>query len=340
MSSAPAPHEIASDATWLAQALDAGTGMVRVVKMDREAYRSASFLDDRMLQEPHFAGIVPWQSIADAMSSEARTDARWIFHIGHVGSTLVARLLGEIDGVLPLREPRVLRDAAGLPGERRAELVPTLQALLSRTFAEDEVALVKATSSVSEIAPELVPPGERALMMYATPRNYIASILAGPNSRVELDALAASRAQRMDGRVHMPAPGNAAEAAAAAWACEMTSLEAAAEALTNRHVAWADFDAMLDDMPNELMRLAAFFGFDAPADRLHAIATGPLMSRYSKALEYEYSAGLRRELIADAIAEHRADIDRALAMLQAAAETSPLLASALRRAECTESFRS
>ena len=46
-------------------------------------------------------------------------------------------------------------------------------------------------------------------------------------------------------------------------------------------------------------RVADFFGFDA-GRALAAIAAGPLMSRYSKALEYEYSASLRRELIAEA----------------------------------------
>jgi hypothetical protein len=90
---------------------------------------------------------------------------------------------------------------------------------------------------------------------------------------------------------------------------------------------------MLADMTNELGRIAQFFGFAAPADRIHAIATGPLMRRYSKATEFEYSPSLRRDLIADADAANRADIDSALAMLQSAAENSPLLARALARAK-------
>ena len=331
-----AAAEIVRDARWLVQALDSESGMVRVVEMDREAYRSASFLDDRMLQDRHFAGIVPWGSLTEAIPAGARTDARWIFHIGHVGSTLVARLLGELGGVLSLREPRILRDVAMLPKERRAEFVPALQALLSRTFADEELALVKATSFVSEIAPELVPPGGRALFMYASPRAYIASILAGENSVRELAALAPSRAQRIAGRAALPQPRNAAQAAAAAWACEMTGLEAAADALTSQHVAWADFDAMLDDMPNELGRVATLFGFPAAAGRIHTIATGPLMRRYSKALEFDYSPALRRDLIAEAEGAHRADIDSALAMLQSAAGEAPLLARALDRAQ-TES---
>jgi hypothetical protein len=338
MSSAPSAAEIVRDARWLAQALDANSGLVRVVEMSPDSYRSASFLDDRMLQEQHFAGIVPWASVAQAIPANARRDARWIFHIGHVGSTLVARLLGEVEGVLSVREPRFLRDVTMLGNADRADYILPAQALFSRSFGENEFALVKTTSFVSEIADELVPEGQRALFMSATPRNYIASILAGPNSVQELAALAPSRSQRMSGRVSLRQPRNKAEAAAAAWACEMTALESAAERMHDRNLAWADFDTMLADMRTELKQVADFFGF--ATDATDAIASGPLMRRYSKATEYEYSPSLRRDLIAEAEAANRADLDGALAMLQSAAENSPLLAKALRRAECTESSRS
>jgi hypothetical protein len=168
--------------------------------------------------------------------------------------------------------------------------------------------------------------------MYATPRNYVASILAGENSLQELRVLAGGRAQRANARdIYIPAQ-NDADHAAAAWATEMASLEAAAEAMADRQVAWTDFDEMLRRMETELARVAAFFGFTADTDRIRALATGPLMSRYSKALEYEYSAGLRQELIAESSEQFAREIDGALAMLRAAAEKSPLLARALTRA--------
>jgi hypothetical protein len=338
MSSAPTASEIARDATWLVQALDPAAGMVRLLRMDAQAYRGASFLDDRMLQQPQDTHIVPWPDVRSAAALDERRDARWIFHIGHVGSTLIARLLGELEGVLSIREPRFLRDAAMVGNADRAGFTTPAQTLFSRTFANDETALVKATSFVSEIAGELVPEGERALFLYATPRNYVGSILAGPNSVQELAALEPSRRQRISGRALLPQPKSQAEAAAAAWACEMTALESAAERMTGRQIAWADFDSMLTDMPTELRRIADFFGF--ATDRLDEIANGPLMSRYSKATEYEYTPALRRDLIAEAEATNRTDVDSALAMLQSAAETSPLLQRALRRAECTESSKS
>ncbi|HEY7005259.1 MAG TPA: hypothetical protein VH392_02140, partial [Sphingomicrobium sp.] len=155
MSSAPTPDDIARDATWLAQALDPTQGVARLVAMDRASYRAASFLDDRMLQVPVDAELVSWTVVEEAVTDEMRSDARWIFHIGHVGSTLVSRLLGELDGVLAVREPRLLRDLALTPADIRHRYVEPVARLMSRTFDEGEVACVKATSFASEIAPEL-----------------------------------------------------------------------------------------------------------------------------------------------------------------------------------------
>jgi len=338
MSSAPqsplAAEEITRDATWLAQAIDPTAGVVRFIAMNRDSYRAASFLDDRMMQQPVDAQIVPWPEVEDAVAGNMRTDARWIFHIGHVGSTLVSRLLGDLDGVLAIREPRLLRDLAMTPAEIRRSYIVAVPKLISRTFAEDEFACVKATSFASEIAPELVPEGERALFMYATPRNYVASILAGENSVKELHALAAHRHERLTKRgIALPGARNDADRAAAAWACEMTTLEEASERMADCSIAWADFDSMLGNMAGELGRVADHFGFEAPAGLVEAIVSGPLMRRYSKDPNYEYTPKLRQDVIDQELRRQGRDIEGALAMLRAASEKSPLLARALCRAE-------
>lgn len=332
MSSAPKADEIARDATWLAQALDPAQGLVRLIAMDRESYRAASFLDDRLLQARVDSQVVSWTLVEEAMTERLRSDARWIFHIGHVGSTLVSRMLGEIPGVLSLREPRLLRDLALMPDDIRPRYTGPASRLMSRTFADSEIACVKATSFASEIAPALVRSGERALFMFATPRNYLASILAGENSIAEMRMLAGNRAQRLNGRaIYLPAQ-NDAQLAAVAWATEMTSLEAAAEAMPDRRIAWADFDAMLGDMVDGLARISDFFGFVAESGQLHAVASGPLIKLYSKAPEHAYSPALRRDIIAETTEQYRGEIDGALAMLESAAEKSPLLERALTRA--------
>jgi hypothetical protein len=334
MSSAPTTEEIARDATWLAQALDPNAEVVRLVAMDRDSYRAASFLDDRLMTQAVDSQIIPWPDVETALEGDLRTDARWIFHIGHVGSTLVSRLLGELDDVLAIREPRLLRDIAISPPEIRGRYIEAVPKLMSRTFAENETACVKATSFASEIAAQLVPSGERALFMYARPRNYVASILAGENSVKELHALSDYRQQRLTSRaIEFPVPRTAADRAAIAWACEMTTLEAVATAIPDRKTGWVDFDSMLLNMPAELGRVASFMGFGATDEQLSAIIAGPLMRRYSKDLGYEYSPSLREQLIQQELDLQGREIDAALALLRSESEKSPLLAQALSRAE-------
>ncbi len=333
MSSIPTPQDIARDASWLIQALDPAAAVARLVAMDREAYRAAGFLDDRMFQQPQQTQLVPWPVVEAAARLVERRDARWIFHIGHVGSTLIARLLGEIPGVLSVREPRFLRDITVATGADRKVFGIAAQALFSRTFAPDEAAVVKATSFASEIAASLVPNSGRLLFVFASAQAYIATILAGENSPRELHALETNRTQRLDARgiAFSRRSRNNADRSAKAWACEMTALEAAAEALPGAHIAWLNFDRALTALAEELDSLAQFF--DLPADRecIRSIAEGPLLTRYSKALEFDYSPELRRDLIAEATRDHRVEIGEALVMLERAAQGSPLLARALAR---------
>ena len=105
--------------------------------------------------------------------------------------------------------------------------------------------------------------------------------------------------------------------------------------MADRQIAWADFDAMLADMP-AASRAESPTSSASPLTPTSSqtIALGPLMSRYSKALEYEYQPDLRRELIAEADALSPPRHRRApLPCFDAAAEKSPLLARALSRAE-------
>ena len=122
-----------------------------------------------------------------------------------------------------------------------------------------------------------MPAGGRALFLYAAPRRYIASILAGENSLRELHALAPTIAPSAwpGGSMTFAQPRNDADLAAAAWACEMTALEAAAAAMPNAHMLWIDFDQMLDDVGDSLRRIARGFGFEASPDELRSARHQP-----------------------------------------------------------------
>lgn len=329
---------------WFPHQLDIANDRVALLKMSEADYRAASFLDQRALRPGAEMRVVEWQALAAAMPSDARRDAQYIFHIGNVGSTLISRLLGELPTVLALREPLLLRSFAEMlgpvpppaPWTDGKDRLDTLTALLSRSFRPEQRAIVKATSFTSEIAGRLVPPGSRALFLFATPQHYLENILAGENSRQLLQIVSPSRLQRLQSRC----PGfradldtlSEAHKAALGWACEMTSLELNALKLPSGDARWMDFDQFLADPARHFADIAAFFGHPVDAATARTICGGPLMRRYSKALEYEYSPELRREILAEARAMHGAAIKDALGWLDALTSDYPPVAQAIRRA--------
>ncbi|HEX8262886.1 MAG TPA: hypothetical protein VF547_08440 [Allosphingosinicella sp.] len=338
---------LAATPLWFPQFLDPATDRVLLVERTEADYRDSAFLDERSLKPDRPRHAVEWWHLAAAFPPAARRDVQYIFHIGHVGSTLVSRLLGELPQLLSLREPLVLRTFAEMLGERgRAEALwdpvsipgrlDVLTALLSRTFRAGQRALVKATSFVSEIAADLVPTGSRALLLYARPERYFETVLAGPNSRQELAMTAQGRLKRL----HRSVGGDRwrlwemgeGERLAMAWAAEMASLVRAAEALPAGSATWLDFDAFLDAPAPSLAALAAFFGVPLDPAGAEHLAADPLMRRYSKAAEYEYSRELREEVLAEARREQAPAIAAALRWLDSAGRDCAQVGRALDRA--------
>lgn len=312
---------------WLPFELDPASRRLLWLRMSEADYRAASFLDQRALRPDSELKRTGWPQV----SAEARRDADYIFHIGNVGSTLISRLLGELPQMFALREPQLLRQL-----DADADF-DTVAALLSRTWRPEQRANVKATSFTSEIADRLIQPGSKALFLYATPDRYLENILAGENSWQTLKALSGIRLARLQGRC----PGlelDFARAhdgirAALGWACEMSSLARAASALPEGQVIWLDFDIFLADPIRHFTAIAAHFEIEADPAEVRAICEGPLMGRYSKALDYEYSPALRREILAGARRRHAPAIADALNWLRGLESRYPAVAQAIRRAE-------
>src|SRR4051812_21268832 len=93
--------------------LDAAQDRLLVTALPEAAYREASFLDQRILADDRPRQWLDWSDLAD-FAGDLPDEADFIFHIGHVGSTLLSRLLGTLPTVLPVREPPLLRSFADL----------------------------------------------------------------------------------------------------------------------------------------------------------------------------------------------------------------------------------
>lgn len=321
---------------------DVRADAVSFVRLTRIDYQKASFLDGRVAT-PHTPGrTVPWRQVVAAVdASRLQERCQFIFHIGHVGSTLLSQLMGAHPQLFALREPAILRTFAQVKSEPESQgrvwsdgdfetRLSAMLKLYSRTFEAKQTALVKTTSFVSELAPGLMARAcaPKALAMFVSPETYLATILGGPNSRQEAKLLAANRLRRLHRRVGRDiwrlASLSEGEALAVAWACETSALADAAQAGGTR-LHKLDFDAFLADPHTQLSRAFRHSEIKARDSEMRAILGGPDMHRYSKAPEYAYDAQLRDDVLNEARATHGAEIKRGLEWLErSAAEAAPV----------------
>jgi len=318
-------------------AFDVGSDQVTLIRLTRADYENASFLDARILTPKTPSRAIPWPALAKSVdAAQLREHCRFIFHIGHVGSTLLSRLLGAHPQVFALREPLVLRTFANpnamIGRGDFADRLTGMLKLLSRTFDANQTSVVKATSFVSELAAGLMSRtfALPAVALYVSAESYMATILGGPNSRQEAKILAPSRIDRLHRRVGQEwrvTPLSEGEILALSWACEMSAL-AEAVAASRERILQIDFDRFLQD-PSALSDVFRHFGVAVSDGEVRAILAGPDMRRYSKAPQFAYDLGLRTAVLNEARAVHAAEIHRGLAWLDRAASQWPVVGRAM-----------
>jgi hypothetical protein len=314
------------------------------LQLSRRDYEIVSFLDRRLLDNSYPTFNFSWRALEEA-SIGGGEGLDYIFHTGHVGSTLLSRLLGLSPRVFALREPALLRQLAELHGGLAATACPwsppdwesrlsTLLALWSRTWAPQQRVLLKATSSVSEIAEALLsrPAAARAILLSVRPEVYLATILGGPASRIELGQMAPARLQRLHRRLGQTVwrldQLSEGEQAAMSWTCEMAGLVAAGD----RHqevCVWLNFDDLLADPATVLTAMLIHLHGSAPTEVVANMAASPYFQRYSKAPEYGYDAALRVQVLDQARRDHGEELRRGMAWLAKAARDHPLIQTLL-----------
>ena len=321
----------AADASLLPHMADLANDRVLIALLGETDYRAASFLDQRLLTDRIGREWMMWNALPDLGPAAQRPD--FIFHMGHVGSTLVSRLLAETSGVLPLREPMLLRALAQVaerigqaesvwsPALYRQRLAQTL-GWLGRGFSSGQRTMVKASSVITAIADDLTGTDGRALFLYVALPRYIETILAGEVSMAETQAQAPARMARLAALLpdfpyalwQLPPVTRVAMS----WLCEMATAQHTLPPSDPRYL-WIDFEAMLADSPASLAAQARHFNLPADKARINAVLAGPIMRQYSKAPEHDYSPGLRRQLQVQAGVENAPAIAEAIAWVEAIA---------------------
>lgn len=303
-----------------------------LTRLEEAQYRAAPFLDDRVLVGAETVGWVPLEPVEAAVRSIQPLPLSFIFHIGHVGSTLLSRLLDEVPGVMGLREPLPLRALAAT--DNRHEIARWLKVLLplwGRGFPGISHVIVKATSSAGRLAPELLSEltAARAVYLSMWPEPFLAVLLAGEATRSDLESMTRMRLARL--REHLgedleqERALTVGEAAAVAWLTGQLA-QARAQASAGARLLQLDFDDMLADMPGTLERVLAHF--ELPSHMAATLAQSPILARYSKLSgDHAYSPELRRQMMDQARDMQGDEIAMGLALIERLAARHPQVAA-------------
>lgn len=307
------------------------------IRLDEPGFRAASFLDDRILTAETKGS---WLPIARAVGAAQRVQQQrplhFIFHSGHVGSTLISRLLDELPGTLPLREPQALRQLAQASDtpENKAALDILLDAQLRlwrRGFPETQRIVLKATSSAARLAQTLLMKlsDSRTVFLNLRPEPYLATHLAGANTPTDLRGMGDERLRRLSSLTIAPLPSmeqlSLGELTAMTWLVE-TLTHARARAAYPERTLMLDFDDFLGAPGACVGKIAQHFGAPWSPELERRIPESPAFSRYSKAPEHQYSPALRQAVLNQARAMHGSEIRRGLRWLAVTTGADPALA--------------
>lgn len=325
----------------LLQDLDLVNRRGLLVQLREADYRSASFLDQRVLRPDTVGAWFPLaQLLEQAGQIHPPSAPHGIFHVSHCGSTLVSRLLAGLPGCLPLREPLPLlalalaRRELGRPMARLDTagwdgLFDLYLRLAARSYRDGERALIKATSICANLVAPFLAHGEdsRALLLYTDLETWLATMLRGEAVRVngrhyapawltDFIALTGRDDLRLTAMVE-------AEQFALNWLTGMLHFQAALERMPAR-VQACDFEVFLAEPVAGIQGAASFLGLDAT--RAPELAAGPLMRSYAKDPTQPFDAAQRRRELQAAQAKVGGEIRAGLAYAERLVKELPALA--------------
>lgn len=323
--------------------LDIPGSRLLLALVSESVYQDAAFLDQRLNLDGRLQAVwIPLERISDdaRAGGHAQAPAAFIFHIGHCGSTLLTRLLGESPRLLPLREPLSLRalaesarlldtPAAPIDRARWEALQALLLSLLTRSYREDQKALIKPSSNCNNLmSPVLAAhPGHRAVFLYLNLRSYLANVLR-PQSRNALHVFSNDRAfdlRRFMPRIQVPLESlPPARLGALNWTASMAQLaHAQGDGRLSSRVRALDFEAFLREPAACLTELSLFLGCPLGPDEVSSVLASGHMSKYAKDLRYEYTPELRKQDQEESLRIHGHDIADATAWLTSLLEAEP-----------------
>lgn len=311
-----------------------------LVRISETDYRHSSFLDHRALRPGSEGAWFPLTRIQDETCGfQPPLAPHFIFHVSHCGSTLVSRLLAELPGNLPVREPLPLlalaaqrreckRPTARLTERGWIELFDMSLRLLGRTYRDGERSFIKATSACANLLKPMAAhsPASRAVLLYTDLESWLCTMLRDESVRENGRFYAASWLvdfMEMTGRQDLKLVDlTDSEQFALNWLTSMLHFDEARRTIPER-VLLCDFDIFLADAGAGIESVARFFDLDGT--RAREAAAGPQMRAYAKDQNQRYDGAMRRQELEAAGRRFGEEVDAGLAFATRLCRDQPLL---------------
>lgn len=308
------------DPTWLPHYYDPFRDTLIFARLPREAQRALPFIDPRFVKREVESPPVPISQLPAAATRLEAGPLHFIFHTGFCCSTLLTRAL-DIPGVsMGLKEPGVLASFADYwSNSRRAagalEALSITLDLLSRPLTPGETQIVKPSTTVNHIIPQLLHARQdaKAVLLFSSLDTFLRAV-----ARRGLEG-------RMFARqlFRQFAPVNPLEAgfngddalihsdlqiAAQAWLMQTSFMEQLARRFGTSRVRVLNGESLLADPAGTLVQVAKFLDLGLGAETAQSIAQGSVFQEHAKELGRPFNAAAQKQQYDEAGQQHREEL--------------------------------
>ena len=320
-------QDLTTNPDWHLQRIDLIRQQALMLRLDRAAYQSASFLDERLepqIKEGYWLDFD--QLLSHFPDSAPDPDSMaYIFHIGHCGSTLLSRIYDQPEASLVIREPLSLRFLAdSLRRIRRPDswLDQTgwdnwqqrIIQILGRRYHGQQQPLIKASSTCNNLIQSLLGAAKdhRAVLMYLPLKSYLMIMLKG--QRNDIRGFAGQRLQD----ILRIAPDSGLslsrledwQLVVIGWLASMQDILAASAAFPEA-IRLLDFEHLLANPQDHIHPLKDHLRLAIDGDEIDA-SFQTSVRQYSKQPDLAYSPEQRQRAMADSSRQNAALISRAM----------------------------
>lgn len=318
-----------------------------LVKINEHTYRSASFLDRRILTRDTMGAWFSLETLCSVASAgPALPVPHYIQHVGYCGSTLISRLLAELPENLPVREPMALlalavmrrdlgRPESWLSDAQWQRYYDLATRTLARTYRSSDRAIIKLTSTAGNLLEPMLAPGQavpQLLLLYLPLETLLTIMLRRPDMRETLHADSQKwvadfcrLTARNDIRL---AELDDAQQVVVKWLVLMLLFSRVTTA-NPQQTQLLNFDDFLKNPAEKLGGIARHFGLQTDSHTLVNLATSPLMHSYSKIPAQAFSPAERTQALQAAHQQFKEEILAGLRWAETLCrETSALQAAA------------